>query len=87
MRVSIIGAGLQCRRRAPVLLQSFDDTLVSISSKVPEHAQSMAKQFLCEADFSWKDTVARSDIDAIIICTPPASHAEILRRWWPHLVE
>ena len=77
MRVSIIGAGLQCRRRAPVLVQSAEDTLVSISSKVPEHAQAMAKQFSCAADFSWKDTVAREDVDAIIICTPPSSHAEI----------
>lgn len=77
MRVSIIGAGLQCRRRAPVLVQSAEDTLVSISSQVPEHAQAMAKQFSCEADFSWKDTVARDDIDAIIISTPPSSHSEI----------
>jgi len=77
MRVSIIGAGLQCRRRAPVLLQSPDDTLVSISSQLPDHAKAMAKQFFCEADFSWKDTVSRDDIDAVIICTPPSSHAEI----------
>ena len=77
MRVSIIGAGLQGRRRAPVLIQSAEDTLVSISSQVPAHAQAMAKQFSCASDFSWKDTVAREDIDAIIICTPPSSHAEI----------
>jgi predicted dehydrogenase len=59
------------------LIQSAEDTLVSISSQVPEHAQAMAKQFSCEADFSWKDTIARDDIDAIIISTPPSSHAEI----------
>lgn len=77
MKVSIIGAGLQCRRRAPVLAQSPQDTLVSIASQMPEHAQAMAKQFLCDADLSWKDAISRSDVDAVIICTPPSSHAEI----------
>lgn len=77
MRVSIIGAGLQCRRRAPVLVQSSEDTLISISSYEREHAQSLARQFLCEADLSWKDTISRNDVDIVIICTPPSSHAEI----------
>jgi predicted dehydrogenase len=77
MRVSIIGAGLQCRRRAPVLVQSPDDTLVSISSKEIKHAQILAKQFSCDVDSSWEITISRDDVDAVIICTPPSSHAEI----------
>ena len=77
MRVSIIGAGLQCRRRAPVLISSVDDELVSISSLESKHAQAMAKIFSCQADEDWGVTVSRDDIDAVIICTPPSSHAEI----------
>ena len=37
----------------------------------------MARHFFCEADISWKDTISRDDIDAVIVCTPPSSHAAI----------
>ena len=77
MRVSIIGAGLQCRRRAPVLVNSHEDELISISSLVPLHAQEMAKHYFCEADENWQQTIFRDDVDAVIICTPPSMHAEI----------
>jgi predicted dehydrogenase len=77
MRVSIIGAGLQCRRRAPVVLESKHDKLVSISNKDFAHAEAMARQYGCVADRSWTDTVRRDDVDAVIVCTPPHVHAEI----------
>jgi predicted dehydrogenase len=77
MRVSIIGAGLQCRRRAPVLVESKKDRLVSISSKEVPHAEAMAKQFNCAADKTWQDTIRRDDVEAVIVCAPPHVHAEI----------
>jgi predicted dehydrogenase len=77
MRVAIIGAGLQCRRRAPVLVESKDDKLVAIASKEFAHAEAMARQYGCVADKTWEDTVKRDDVDAIIIATPPHVHAEI----------
>jgi predicted dehydrogenase len=77
MRVSIIGAGLQCRRRAPPLVESKDDTLVSISSKEFLHAEAMTRQFNCATDKTWQDTIRRDDVDAVIVCTPPHVHAEI----------
>ena len=77
MRASIIGAGLQCRRRAPVLVESKEHKLVSIASKEYPHAEAMARQFGCIADKTWRETVQREDVDAIIVCTPPHVHAEI----------
>jgi predicted dehydrogenase len=77
MRVAIVGAGLQCRRRAPVLAESKEDRLVSISSKTFPHAEAMARQFGCQADRSWQDAVRRDDVEAVILCTPPGVHAEI----------
>ena len=77
MHAAIIGAGLQCRRRAPVLVDSQDDKLVSISSLELPQAEAMAKQYGCAADKTWQDTIKRDDVDAVIICTPPGVHAEI----------
>lgn len=77
MRVSIVGTGLQFRRRAPILVVSADDQLVSISSRELAHAEEAARKFGCASDESWRVTVQRDDVDVVIACTPPGSHAEI----------
>lgn len=77
MRVSIIGAGLQAMRRGPVVVGSNEDVLVSVSSKSIDDARNIARIFSCEYDDSWRVTVARRDVEAVIICTPPSSHFEI----------
>ena len=58
MRVAIIGAGLQCRRRAPVIKESKDDQLVVIASLHQEHAQEMASKMDCEAADDWRSSRA-----------------------------
>lgn len=77
MRVAIIGAGLQCKRRAPVVKEHPGATLTVIDSLQLEHAQDMAKKFGCEASADWRKAVVRSDVDAVVVCTPPHVHAEI----------
>ncbi len=77
MRVAIIGAGLQCRRRAPVIKDSKTDKLAVIASLHREHAEEIARQVGCEASDDWRSAVARPDVDAVVVCTPPSVHAEI----------
>lgn len=77
MRVGIVGAGLQCKRRAPVLKESKDDALVAIASLELAHADAAARAFGCAAEKDWRVLVGRADIDAVIVCTPPHVHAEI----------
>ena len=77
MKVGIIGAGLQCRRRAPVVVNSANTELAMISSLHLEHAREAARQFNCDAVDDWKRVVAREDIDIIVVCTPPHVHSVI----------
>jgi predicted dehydrogenase len=77
MRVSFIGAGLQTRRRAPVIVQSPDDELVEIVGTQPTPAKGLMDQFHCAWSNDWKVAVRRGDVDAIVVCTPPNLHAEI----------
>ncbi len=75
MRVGIIGAGLQARRRA-LALRDFPDTkLVVVSAAHQESASRLANAMGCEATVGWEAVVARPDIDVVIICTPPHLHA------------
>jgi len=60
-----------------VLVESKEDTLVSISSKELAQAEALAGQFNCSADQDWRATVAREDVDAVIVATPPHLHSEV----------
>jgi predicted dehydrogenase len=77
MRVGIVGAGLQAKRRAPVLKGFPDTELVLISAEHLESARSLASQVGCEADVGWEWVSKRDDIDAVLVCTPPHLHAAI----------
>jgi predicted dehydrogenase len=77
MRVAIIGAGLQCQRRAPVIVGSKDDQLVVICGTVAKSTEAMAARFQCESSLDWRKVTSRPDIDAVLVCTPPDSHVAI----------
>jgi predicted dehydrogenase len=77
MRVAFVGSGLQTRRRAPVVHQSKDDQLVAIVGTEEASPKALADQFGCEWSTDWARTVARDDIDAVVVTTPPHLHAQI----------
>ncbi len=77
MRVAILGPGLQCRRRAPVVQQDPDSDLVAIAGTSVEHARTMTDAYGGEPSGSWQDVVEREDVDAVLVCTPPNLHAEM----------
>ena len=77
MRVGIIGAKLQGGRRAPFVHNFPDTELVVISAAHKESAEALASKFGCEAAVGWEPVVKRSDLDAVIVCTPPNLHAAI----------
>lgn len=77
MRVGIIGAGLQGRRRAPVVRDSPNNELVVISAAHEESARNLAKKMGCEHAVGWETVVSRNDLDCVMICTPPHIHAKI----------
>ena len=77
MRVAIIGSGLQGRRRAPVVKDWPGTELVIVTSAHGKTADALATKMGCEAGIGWQQVVARSDIDVVMVCTPPDTHAEI----------
>jgi predicted dehydrogenase len=73
MRIGIIGAGLQGRRRAQVLKKSGDE-LVMVADAHMERAKLLADEMGCEATDEWEKVVSRDDIEVVLICTPPHLH-------------
>ncbi len=77
MRVGIVGAGLQARRRGPVLVSFPETKLVVVSAVQKDHAAPLASRLGCEAAEGWESMVEREDLDALIVATPPHLHAPI----------
>jgi predicted dehydrogenase len=77
MKVGIIGAGLQGRRRARALKAVNDSDLMIVADVWLDTAAAMAADAGCLATSQWEDVVARDDVEAVAVCTPPHLHAEI----------
>lgn len=77
MKVGIVGAGLQGRRRAQALHRVGDGRLTIVADYLPEKARSLADEMGCQATARWEEVVARDDLDIVIVCTPPHLHASI----------
>lgn len=76
MRIGIVGAGLQGKRRALALKPSQDELVLVADTDLPR-AKLLAGEMKCEATDSWEDAVRRKNIDVIFVCTPPHLHAPI----------
>lgn len=77
LRIGLIGAGLQGRRRATALNQ-FDDTKLVVVADVNYSAAGLlADEMGCEAANDWEGVVSREDIGMVIVCTPPHLHKPI----------
>ncbi|MDE1844362.1 MAG: Gfo/Idh/MocA family oxidoreductase [Thaumarchaeota archaeon] len=75
MKIGIVGAGLQAKRRGPIVLQSKHE-IVSITAEHLDLAKPLAKELGCKPVSNWMDVV-NSGIDALLVCTPPHVHAQI----------
>ena len=78
MNVCLVGAGLQGRRRAAALCQFADDRLVAVTDTNLTAAQEIAAQFGCPSTERWEEAVDNPEVEAVLVCTPPHLHAEIV---------
>lgn len=86
LRIGLIGCGFMGRTHSnaynriknffPELM--YTPVLKAVCSRNPEKVKAFAAQWGYEStETDWKVLIARDDIDAIDICTPNDSHAEI----------
>lgn len=78
--VGIIGAGMASNAHAAAYLSAGRRaTLAAIADVNVSRAQALRRRTGADAAFSdYRELLGRSDIDAVSICTPAATHAEIV---------
>ena len=78
VRIGIIGAGFARTTQIPGFRDCMGTRIVAITSRNPEHAATVAKEFEIEhVARDWSELVAREDVDLVSVVTPPATHMEM----------
>ncbi|HEX6559877.1 MAG TPA: Gfo/Idh/MocA family oxidoreductase [Longimicrobiales bacterium] len=78
MNIGLIGCGGIGALRAAAIAKSASLQLSAVADVDPARAHALAGQFGSVAASDWKSLVAQQEIDAVVVSTPPNSHAEIV---------
>lgn len=76
-KVAIIGAGLQAKRRVPVIVEDPDYSIKWVIDLVSEKAEILAKQTGSQFGTDWRKVIDDKEVDVVVVLTHPDSHAEI----------
>jgi predicted dehydrogenase len=77
MNYGLIGCGGIGWLRAQALNQSEKDHLLTVHDLDESRAFALASRYGCSVESSWADLIARDDVEAVIVSTPPSLHAEM----------
>jgi predicted dehydrogenase len=77
IKFGLVGAGGIAQAYVQAFAQTELAELVAIADVRPEATATLAEAAKCEAFTSYQAMLAQCDMDAVIVCTPPATHPEI----------
>jgi predicted dehydrogenase len=77
LEVGIVGAGAIARAYADVFRGCREGRVVGVADVDANAAKALASTFECDAYASHEALLAARGLDAVIVCTPPATHAPI----------
>jgi predicted dehydrogenase len=80
MKVGIVGAGLQGKRRASVFQGNSKSRVEAVAcghDSDIESSQKLANAIQADMHANWREIISDPEIEAIIVCTPPHLHSEI----------
>ncbi|WP_102227082.1 inositol 2-dehydrogenase [Acidimangrovimonas sediminis] len=80
LRIAILGAGRIGQVHARAVASEPRARLAAIAEPAPEAARAIAERYGC-AIRSIDEIAAADDIDAVIICTPTDTHADLIERF------
>ncbi len=79
VRFGLLGAGRIGKVHAKAVSADSNATLVAVADAIPAAAKSIADLYGCEVR-SIEAILAAKDIDAVVICTPTDTHADLIEK-------
>ena len=80
VRFGVLGAGRIGKVHAKAVSSNPDATLVAVADAMADAANALAAQYGAEVR-SISQIEAANDIDAVVICTPTDTHADLIERF------
>lgn len=80
LRVALIGAGRMARTHAPVLASLAEVRVTRVHDPDRTAAAALAAPFGAAVDAELEPCLEAADVDAVLITTPTATHAELVAR-------
>jgi myo-inositol 2-dehydrogenase/D-chiro-inositol 1-dehydrogenase len=80
VRFGLLGAGRIGKVHAKAITADANARLVAVADAMAPAAEAVAKQYGCEVR-SIEAIEAAKDIDAVVICTPTNTHADLIERF------
>ena len=77
LRFGLLGAGRIGKVHAKAVTSDANAKLVAVADAIPTAAEAIARQYGCEVR-SIDAILAAKDIDAVVICTPTDTHADLI---------
>jgi myo-inositol 2-dehydrogenase / D-chiro-inositol 1-dehydrogenase len=77
IRFALLGAGRIGKVHARAITSNPDAKLVAVADAMPQAAEAIAAQYGC-AVRTIAEIAASSEIDAVVICTPTDTHADLI---------
>src|SRR5690606_32809179 len=77
LRFGLLGAGRIGKVHAKAITSNPEARLVAVADAMPQAAEDIAAKYGC-AVRSIDEIVASADIDAVVICTPTDTHADLI---------
>ena len=79
IRVGLVGTGYAARVRAETFQADDRSHLVAVAGHAAETTQVFSQTYRAEAVSNWRDLIARSDLDLVVISTINSEHGAIAR--------
>ena len=80
LRFGLLGAGRIGKVHAKAVSADANAVLVAVADAMPAAAEAIAKQYGCEVR-TIEAILAAKDIDAVVICTPTDTHADLIEKF------
>ena len=77
VRFGLIGAGAIAQSYAEAFAGCAQAELAAVVDVKPEVARALGDAFRCRSFTSSEDMIQALELDAVVVCTPPSTHAEI----------
>lgn len=79
IRVGIVGTGYAAQRRAEAFGADGRSPVVAVSGYRESSTASFAEKYGVEAVLDWRELVARTDVDLVVVCNINREHGAIAR--------